>query len=90
MKVMIEVFASSECNKCSAAKKLVGDTIAAFNDARLESRVVDVVEDIDYAVSLGVLATPSIAINGKLVFTSIPSKQILASTIQKYLAYPNE
>ncbi|NOY71188.1 MAG: glutaredoxin, partial [Gammaproteobacteria bacterium] len=42
--------------------------------------------EIDYAVAFGVLATPSIVIDGALVFTALPSRQQLRNAIQHYLA----
>ncbi|MCF6301021.1 MAG: thioredoxin family protein [Proteobacteria bacterium] len=43
---------------------------------------VNVLEQIDYVVSLGVLNTPAIAINGKLVFRSMPSPSLILKEIQ--------
>jgi protein-disulfide isomerase len=49
-------------------------------------RKINVVDELDYAVKLGVRATPSIAINGALVFTAMPSEFELRKTIQLQLA----
>ncbi len=49
-------------------------------------REVDVVAEIDYAVSVGVLATPSISIGGELAFTALPSRQQLRNAVERYLA----
>ena len=49
-------------------------------------REVNVVEEIDYAVAFGVLATPAITIGEKLVFSALPSKQQLCDAVQDYLA----
>jgi len=46
---------------------------------------VNVVEEIDRAVSLGVLSTPAIVIDNSLVFTGLPSTNKLRQTILKYL-----
>lgn len=39
------------------------------------------VEEIDYAVALGVLSTPANALNGELVFPSLPSAAKLRQAI---------
>ena len=39
----------------------------------LEWREVNVVDNLDHAVDLGVLTLPSIVIDGELVFTSMPT-----------------
>jgi len=49
-------------------------------------REVDVVAEIDHAVAMGVLATPSISIGGELVFTTLPSRQQLRNAVERYLA----
>jgi predicted thioredoxin/glutaredoxin len=38
---------------------------------------VDVIEEIEHTVDLGVLSVPAIAIDGELVFTGLPSAQRL-------------
>lgn len=50
---------------------------------RVEWCRVDVLERIDYAVALGVLATPAIAIDGGLVFTAAPSGKALRAAIER-------
>jgi protein-disulfide isomerase len=47
-------------------------------------REVNILQEMDYAVDLGVLSTPAIAINGELVFTSLPSsKQLQAALLAR-------
>ncbi|EGW55240.1 hypothetical protein TevJSym_ae00970 [endosymbiont of Tevnia jerichonana (vent Tica)] len=45
--------------------------------------MVNVLEELDYAVQIGVLATPAIAIDGELVFTALPSEKRLRQTLQQ-------
>ncbi len=52
---------------------------------RIQWREVDVVEELDYAVQLGVLSMPSIAIDGELVFKSQPSMKELRATLEARL-----
>ncbi len=50
----------------------------------LDWREGNVIDQLDYAVELGVLTLPSIVIDGKLVFTSMPTeKQLRAALIER-------
>ena len=44
------------------------------------------VEELDYAVELGILATPAIAIDGQLRFTGLPSIRVLRAEFDRRLA----
>jgi hypothetical protein len=39
----------------------------------VEWRDVNILDDLDHAVELGVISIPSIVIDGELVFTSVPT-----------------
>jgi protein-disulfide isomerase len=51
--------------------------------ADVQLNCIDVVENIDRAVALGILATPAIAIDGKLVFTKLPSDARLRQSMRQ-------
>ena len=44
---------------------------------------MNVLEEIDYAVELGVITLPSIVVNGELVFTSMPTARQLREALIK-------
>ena len=69
----IEVFSSPGCAKCGHAKDVLKKIAEEVGGGRIEWREVSVLDEMDYAVKLGVLSTPAIAVNGELVFTSLPS-----------------
>lgn len=70
----IELFYTPGCSECSAAQARLKEAAEEIvND--VEWHELSVVERIDYAVDLGVLTLPSIAIDGELVFTSMPSPE---------------
>jgi hypothetical protein len=78
----IELFSSPGCPHCAANQaKPRAAAEAAVSD--LEWREVNPVEEIDHAVALGVLTLPSIAIDGELVFTSLPTEQQLRDALLK-------
>ncbi len=60
--------------------------VTEFGKETIAYREVDVLKELDYAVSLGVLTTPCIAIDGELVFTAMPSKKKLRAEIDKRVA----
>ena len=68
----VELIYTEGCEKCAAARyELRAAATAAVRD--LVWREINVLDEIDYAVQLGVIALPSIAIDGQLVFASLPS-----------------
>ena len=71
MTVKIEVIAAPGCRKCSGAQGELR-AIAAFvlGEDRLVWREVNVLKELDYAVSLGVLSMPAMAVHGELKFSS--------------------
>ncbi len=81
----LELFSAPECTRCARAQKLLQAVIEEIGVDRIRWRIVDVLEEIDYAVALGVLSTPAIAIDGKLVFTSLPSGKKLRQALEERL-----
>jgi glutaredoxin len=86
MAINVEVFSSPGCGKCGHARDLLRRLAEEIGAGRLAWREVNVLEEMDYAVSLGVLSTPAIAINGKLEFSSLPSAKKLRQILEQQLA----
>ncbi len=84
--IKIELFSASNCNRCIKAKKQLQNMIIKLADSRLDYHELNVVNELDYAVSLGILITPAIAINGKLVFSAIPTFNQLQNEINNCLS----
>jgi hypothetical protein len=64
-------------------RNLVGE----FGESRIGWRTVDVLEELDHAVALGVLATPAISIDGQLRFTGLPSiRELHAEFTRRFAA----
>jgi len=80
--IVIEVFSASACNRCVKAKQEIVQLVEQLNrDLPLTNRNkvrmiryqdIDVVDNIDRAVALGILTTPSIVINDQLIYTNMP------------------
>ena len=79
--VKVEVFSSPGCGKCAHAKDALRRIAAELGGDRIAWRDVDVLAEMDYAIQLGVLSTPAIAINGRLVFTALPSAKKLRAVL---------
>jgi protein-disulfide isomerase len=85
MSINVEVFASPSCSRCGRTVELIQELANELGTELIVWRKVNVVDEIDYAVSLGVLSTPAIAINGKLVFTGQPTLKKLRSELLRQL-----
>lgn len=85
MAIKVEVFSSPGCGKCGHAKAVLRKIADEIGGGRIEWREVNVLDELDYAVRLGVLTTPAIAVNGKLVFTALPSAAKLRQTLEQEL-----
>ena len=79
----MEVITSPGCRRCGHTVATVKKIAADIGDGLVEWRVVDVMEELDYAVALGVRATPSIIIDGKLAITGSPSEKALRQLIAR-------
>jgi hypothetical protein len=68
----VEMFYTPGCSACVATHDKLR---AAAREvvSNIEWRDLNVVENVDRAVELGVLTVPSIVIDGELVFTSMPT-----------------
>lgn len=85
MAIKVELFTSLGCSRCAQAKEALQDIVKDVGADRIQWRTVNVIEEIDYAVALGVLSTPAIAIDGELVFTSLPSPKKLHRILEERL-----
>ncbi len=79
--INIEIFSAPGCNKCGKAFQLAEAVLKKQGDESISLRLVNVVDELDYAVELGIRATPGIAINGVLVFTTTPSAKALCEAV---------
>jgi len=68
----VEMFYTPGCSECVVAHARLRTT-AQEAVKNLVWRELNVLDELDYAVELGVLTLPSIAIDGKLAITSMPT-----------------
>ena len=81
----IEVFSSPGCGKCAQGKSMLKAVAEELGQDKVSWREVNILEEIEYAVDLGVMSSPAIAINGELVFVSLPSATKLRAELLKRL-----
>jgi len=85
MTIKVEIFSAPNCNICGQASKVLQKLTEEIGDDKIQWRKVNVIEEIDRAVSLGILSTPSIVIDNVLVFTGLPSTKKLRAELLKRL-----
>ena len=85
--IKVEVFSSPGCGKCAQAKNVLKAIVEEIGQDKITWRDVNILEEMDYAVELGVMSSPAIAIDGKLIFSSLPSASKLRAALDKQLAH---
>jgi len=86
MSILVEIFSSPGCGKCEHAKNVLRKLTEELGDDSIQWREVNILQELDYAVELGVLSAPSIAINKKLIFCSLPSLKKFRSELLTHLS----
>lgn len=76
----VEIFHAPGCTECVAVYAKLR-TAAQETVLDVEWRELSVLDQLDRAVELGVITLPSIVIDGKLVFTSMPTVEQLRSAL---------
>lgn len=82
--IKVEVFSSPGCGKCTQAKNMLKAIAEEMGPAAITWRDVNILEEMDYAVDLGIMSSPAIAINEKLVFSSLPGADKLRAELRKW------
>ena len=78
----IEVLHATGCAKC--LRDLDGlRTAARLVDPDVEWKEIDIMQALDYAVELGVLKPPAVAIDGALAFMSLPTSDALGAAMRE-------
>lgn len=78
----IELFHTVGCKRCAEAR----DTLKSAAQQAMPDlvwREVDVMKDLDYAVEVGVIGLPALAVDGELAFSSLPTPAQLIADLRK-------
>lgn len=82
--VKVEVFVLPGCSRCSDGLDALKEVAASFGPNAFEWQERDLLQSIDDAVKLGILATPAIAINNQLAFTALPTPHRFQAELTKH------
>lgn len=83
----IELFYAPGCDKCTANRESL-KTAAEHTAHDLEWLELNVLENMDYAIELGILTLPAIAIDGVLEFPALPNAKQLVSALTRSSMVP--
>lgn len=86
----VEVFTAPGCGKCGKAKHVLEAVVNEMGADKFSWREINILQEMDYAIELGVLSTPAIAINGELVFTALPSVKQMQQLLNDYMVEAND
>jgi small redox-active disulfide protein 1 len=79
--VKIEVFTSPMCPHCPAAKRVVEEVVSEMEGVEVEH--VDVMKEPERAANYGIMAVPTIVIDGEVAFVGAPTKEALKDKLSK-------
>ena len=80
----VDVLHAPGCAKCLGELDALR-AAARRADPAVEWKELDILQALDYAVELGVLRPPAVAIDGELVFASLPTPEALTVAMRKRL-----
>lgn len=78
----VELFHTAGCKRCADSREALR-TVAEQSVPGLVWREVDVTRELDYAVEIGVMGLPAVAVDGELAFTSLPTTAQLVAELQR-------
>lgn len=84
MTLDLEFFYSPYCSQCEKTRAHMQSLAATWSKERVRLREINVLENLDRAVTVGVLRTPALAIDGKLV-GGITSPKALEKLLRRRL-----
>lgn len=82
-RLSVELLFAGGCAKCAEARHALRE--AAQFAPGVEWKEVDIAKNPARAVDLGVLSTPAIAIDGELVFATLPTASNLRDAVRARL-----
>lgn len=85
MSIKVEFFSTPGCSHCERTGDSLKIIAQAFGEQMVAWRDISLLDELDYAVEIGVLTPPSIAIDGELVFPRLPSAAKLREELARRL-----
>lgn len=81
MTILVEMFSAPGCAKCLATREALRGAAESLGQGAITRRDLNILEEMDRAVALGIMAPPSIAIDGVLVFPKLPTPERLKTEL---------
>lgn len=78
----IELFQAAGCSSCAQSREALKSVAEQTVPGPLW-RDVDVMKELDYAVELGVISLPAIAVDGQVAFSSLPTPAQLKKELER-------
>jgi thioredoxin 1 len=88
MTIRLEFFAVPGCSRCAQAKTALEKVVQDFDATKVQWREVDILQEMDYAIELGIVGASAMAIDGELVFPQLPGPQALRAELLNRLNRP--
>ena len=82
MTIKIEVFSTDSCPHCPSAERVAEEAKNELNDIDLEIVKINSEENRQRAINYGIMAVPTIVINGQVAFTGAPTKEQLIERLK--------
>lgn len=85
MPLHLELFYSPHCPRCLKAREQLRSLAANWSEEHIQYQELDVLESLDRAVEVGVMQTPSLAVDGEAVAGPVPSPHALEKLLREKL-----
>jgi len=85
--IKVELFSTPGCGKCAEPAEALKAMVESLGEDRVQWCEINILDAIEYAVELGILSPPAIAIDGELVFPALPSADKLRAAILERLEH---
>ena len=84
--IKVEVLSTPGCGECAKVRERLKAIAEAMGHDKIIWRDINILDEMDYAVALGVMSVPAVAIDGRLAFSSPPSADTLRAELTKRLS----
>lgn len=86
MTIKVEIFSVPGCSKCAKVKQTLKSVVDDLGEENVIWRDVDLIDEMDYAIELGLMSSGGIAIDGELVFPKLPDAEKLREELATRVA----
>lgn len=84
MPLRLQLFYSPYCPRCRQARALLQSVVADQHAEDLQLEELDVLQELDRAVTAGILRTPALLIDGELLTGPIPTRGRIEALLRQW------